>query len=48
MAMTAGSASGNAPSVGETPGWLVEAGFDPTTGHMLWIDNRTGKHHLHG
>jgi hypothetical protein len=26
----------NAPSVGETNGWLIEAGFSQTTGALLW------------
>jgi len=42
IVLTYGGATGNAPSVGETPGWLVEAGFSQTTGALLWIDNRTG------
>jgi len=28
-------------SVGETAGWLIEAGFSLTNGQFLWIDNRT-------
>ncbi len=28
-------------SVGETAGWLLEAGFDQTTGNLLWINNYT-------
>jgi len=35
--------SGGATSVGETPGWQVEAGFSTTTGALLWGPyNRTG------
>ena len=28
-------------SVGETAGWLLEAGFDQTTGNLLWMYNYT-------
>ena len=30
-----------ASSVGETPGWAIEAGFSQTTGAQLWIKNQT-------
>jgi len=34
--------SGFVNTVGETAGWVVEAGFNANTGALEWIDNRTG------
>lgn len=36
-----GAGTQTAPSVGETPGWIVEAGFSLTNGAFLWINNYT-------
>jgi len=38
---TYGDSTTLAPSVGETAGWLIEAGFNQYTGALLWIYNRT-------
>jgi len=35
------SSGAGTPSVGETPGWLIEAGFSQADGSLLWIYNRT-------
>ena len=34
--------TGGTTSVGEVPGWQVEAGFNLNTGALMWIYNRTG------
>jgi hypothetical protein len=41
IVLTYGAGTTAAPSVGETSGWLLEAGFSQTNGAFLWMDNRT-------
>jgi PQQ-like domain len=36
-----GAGINGATSVGESPGWAIEAGFSQTDGSMLWIKNQT-------